>query len=220
MTSRRGLILILMGLAFAPLAVSAAPLPPPAPLSDAERALADAAARYLDGLTSAEGRFVQRDGAGREATGAFWIQRPGRARFDYDPPSGLAVASDGRVVSEVNHQLKTIQSLPLSATPLSILLSKNIRLEGSVVVRKVTVTEDAFSLELAERRAGAKGKIVLAFTKAPLALSGWALTDARGQTITVRLTKLARAAPRPKAFFDIYDPSLHGPRPEATTPLS
>jgi outer membrane lipoprotein-sorting protein len=118
--------------------------------------LADEATRYLDGLTSVEGRFVQRDAAGREATGAFWIQRPGRARFDYDPPSGLAVASDGRVVSEVNHQLKTIQSLPLSATPLSILLSKNIRLDGSVVVRKVTVAEDAFSLELAQRRAGAK----------------------------------------------------------------
>lgn len=219
MTSRRGLILTLAGLSLTPLALWAAPTTAPEPLSDADRALADQAARYLDGLTSAEGRFVQRDGAGREAAGAFWIQRPGRARFDYDPPSGLSVASDGRVVSEVNHQLKTIQSLPLNLTPLGILLSKNIRLDGSVMVRKVTVTENAFSLEVAERRAGAKGKIVLAFTKAPLALAGWALTDARGQTITVRLTKLARAAPRPKAFFDIYDPSLHGPRPGAPTTL-
>jgi outer membrane lipoprotein-sorting protein len=219
MSLRRTLLVALAAMGLARTA-DAAPPPAPSPLAPADQALTADAAHYLDGLTEAEGRFVQTDGAGRQATGSFWIQRPGLARFDYDPPSGLSVASDGHLVSQVNHQLKTIQSLPLGATPLSILLARNIRLDGKVEVRKVTATDKAFAVEMAERGAGAHGKIVLQFSRDPIALAGWALTDARGQTINVRLTRLVRAAPRPKAFFNIYDPSLHGPRPQDGTPLS
>ena len=192
----------------------AEPASPPG-LSVGDQALVDKATAYLQALTCAEGRFVQSDASGREVAGTFWLQRPGRARFDYDPPSGLAIASDGRLVSVVNHRLKTIQSYPLGLTPLSIFLSRDIRLDRDVVVRKVDANATTFTLVAAERRARDRGFIALSFAREPLALAGWSLTDARGQTVRVRLTRLARAAPRPKAFFDIYDPSLHGPRPDA-----
>lgn len=185
----------------------------------ADEPLVDAAARYLDGLTTAQGRFVQEDSAGHQASGTFWLQRPGRARFDYDPPSGLAMASDGTLVSVVNHQLKTIQSYPLSFTPLALFLARDIRLGRGGFVRQVRSRSADFDIELAKPKGASKERIDLTFSRAPLALTGWTLTDARGQTVKVRLTSLQRSAPRPKAFFNIYDPSLHGSRPAGSVPL-
>jgi len=179
-------------------------------LSPADQALVGQAAAYLDGLTNAEGRFVQTDGAGRQESGAFWLQRPGRARFDYDPPSGLAMASDGHLVSVVNRRLKTIQNYPLGFTPLSIFLSRNIRLDRKVTVETVTASDQALHITLAEGRSSGRGTIRLDFTRSPLALAGWRIVDSRGQAVEVTLTRLDRSAPRPKSFFDIYDPSLHG----------
>lgn len=219
MIRRRPVLIALMLMSFAGTAWGSPVTPVTPALSAADQALVDQAAHYLNGLTSAEGRFVQTDAAGRKASGAFWIQRPGRARFDYDAPSGLAMASDGRLVSVVNHRLKTIQSYPLGMTPLSIFLAKDVHFTGNVVVRQVKASANALTIEAADRRAPSRGRVSLIFAREPLALTGWSLTDARGQTVDVAITKLERSAPRPKAFFDIYDPSLHGPRPGETTPL-
>jgi outer membrane lipoprotein-sorting protein len=185
-------------------------------LSPADRALVDQAVGYLDGLTSAEGRFVQTDRAGRQESGSFWLQRPGRARFDYDPPSGLVMASDGHLVSVVNRRLKTIQNYPLGFTPLSIFLSRNIRLDRKVMIEKVAASDSQLSITLADGRGANHGRIRLDFQRSPVALTGWALSDARGQGVDVRLTHLEPSAPKPKAFFDIYDPSLQGSRSEAS----
>jgi outer membrane lipoprotein-sorting protein len=181
-----------------------------AALAPEDQTLVDQAARYLDSLTNAEGRFVQTDGAGRQESGAFWLQRPGRARFDYDPPSGLAMASDGRLVSVVNRRLKTIQNYPLGFTPLSIFLSRSIRLDRKVKVENVTASGSEFHIKLADGRASSHGSIRLDFNRSPISLTGWMLTDSRGQGVEVRLTRLERSAPKPKSFFDIYDPSLQG----------
>jgi len=206
MFPRRGLIIgfIGVGLALTTQGVWGAPL------SDRDQALVDQAARYLDGLRSAEGRFVQTDGAGRQESGAFWLQRPGRARFDYDPPSGLAMASDGHLVSVVNRRLKTIQNYPLSFTPLSLFLSRNIRLDRNVTVEKVAASDSEFQITLAGGRGADHGNIRLDFKRSPVALTGWRLIDSRGQTVDVRLTRLEISTPKPKSFFDIYDPGLHG----------
>ena len=207
MTPRRGL---LFGLAASCAGLTAAAAAWGAPLSPTDQALVDQAAHYLDGLTSAEGRFVQTDGAGRQESGGFWLQRPGRARFDYDAPSGLAMASDGRLVSVVNRRLKTIQNYPLGFTPLSIFLSRNIRFDRKVTVEKVTASDSELNITLADSRGVGHGRIRLDFKRSPMTLTGWLLTDSRGQSVDVRLTRLERSEPKPKSFFDIYDPSLHG----------
>jgi outer membrane lipoprotein-sorting protein len=207
MVPRRGLI---FGLIASSIAIARGKGAWGAALSPADEALVDQAVRYLDGLTSAEGRFVQTDGAGRQESGTFWLQRPGRARFDYDPPSGLAMASDGHLVSVVNRRLKTIQNYPLGFTPLSIFLARNIRLDRKVTIEKVTASDSQLNFTLGDSRGPDHGRIRLDFQRSPVALMGWMLIDTRGQGVEVRLTRLERSAPKPKAFFDIYDPSLQG----------
>ena len=85
--SRRSLTLALAAAPFA----GAAPALAQTPLSAADKALVDRAVAYLEGLTEAKGRFVQTDHRGRSTTGQLYLKRPGKARFAYDPPSGLLV---------------------------------------------------------------------------------------------------------------------------------
>ncbi|MDQ2861432.1 MAG: outer membrane lipoprotein carrier protein LolA [Pseudomonadota bacterium] len=201
----RGLISIAIFFV-APLTLAAAPPPPPA-LTAPDTALVARASAYLQSLTTAKGRFTQTDTRGQVTQGTVWVQRPGKARFEYDPPSGLVIASDGHEVSVVDRRLKTIQSYPLGLTPLALLLARDIRLDKGVTVTQVARFPHAFAITARDGRKKAQGQIVLYFADAPIALTGWALTDAQGRTVRVRLS-VNPAPPREARFFELYDPTL------------
>jgi outer membrane lipoprotein-sorting protein len=163
---------------------------------------------YLQGLTTARGRFVQTDARGGQASGTFYLQRPGLARFDYDPPTGLTIVSDGRQVSEVDRRLKTRHSYPLGWTPLALFLGKDIRLDRRVRVTRVLRGSGTLQIIVEDASARSQGAIALDFSDAPLALSGWSLMGGRGNAVTVRLKSFAPVEPRDPAFF-----TLAGSRP-------
>ncbi len=212
--SRRAILAVAALIGAAPFAVAAAPAP--LALSAPDAALVARAVAYLQTLTTARGRFVQTDARGAVTQGTIWLQRPGRARFEYDPPSGLVVASDGHEVSVVDRRLKTIHSYPLGLTPLSLFLARDIRLDKGVAVSRVDRQAGGFSITARDGRKKAEGRIVLDFADTPVALTGWALTDAQGRTVRVRLVGLVPAAPRERKFFELHDPSP--PSDLGTTP--
>jgi outer membrane lipoprotein-sorting protein len=183
----------------------------PNPLSPDDARDVASVVDYLEGLTSAKGRFVQTDARGAETQGVFYLQRPGRARFDYDPPSGLSIASDGQVVWVVDHRLKTIRSYPLGATPLALFLARHIRLDRGVRVRRVIHGDDTLTIVAEDARKNAQGSIALTLTRSPLVLTGWTLTDARGGVVKVQLTDFDRAEPHGADFFKLADPRTGRP---------
>jgi outer membrane lipoprotein-sorting protein len=197
------------------LALAAAPLAGHAlaqgRLSAADQALVDRAVAYLEGLTEAKGRFSQTDSRGRTVTGQLFLKRPGKARFDYDPPSGLLVVSDGGVVSVQDTRLKTFDSYPLGATPLSLFLAKTIRLDKGVSITRVSRLSDGFSITARDGKKETTGEITLTFTDTPLALAGWTVTDAQGQPTRVRLLDLQRASGLDKSLFVLKDPRPKNP---------
>lgn len=200
------------------LALTAAPslaavTPPPSPVLSAEdRALVQRAAAYLEGLTTVEGRFTQTNPRGGAASGTFYLQRPGKARLDYDAPSGVTVASDGRALTAVDRRLKTIQRVPLGFTPFAMFLARNIRLDKGVTITGVNHTAQGFSLTAQRGRKATQGQIALSFANSPLALKGWALTEPQGGTTTVSLAGLAPAASHPTAFFQPILPPAAPPQ--------
>jgi outer membrane lipoprotein-sorting protein len=192
------------------LALAAAPLASPAfaqgALSAADKALVDRAVAYLEGLTEAQARFVQTDARGRATTGQLFLKRPGKARFAYDPPSGLLVVSDGGVVSVQDKRLKTFDQYPLSATPLSLFLARTIRLDRGVTVTRVARLADGFSITARDGKKETAGQISLTFRDNPMALVGWTVTDAQGRPTQVQLRGLERASGLDRSLFVLKDP--------------
>jgi outer membrane lipoprotein-sorting protein len=154
-------------------------------------ALISRAVTYLDGLTAAKGSFRQTDPKGVTVTGTFYLARPGRARFQYDPPSGLLITSDGRTVIMSDSRLKTFQHFALSSTPLALFLADHIRLDKGAKVTRVEHNADSFSITARDGHGLSQGQVTLYFAEGPLRLSGWALIDAQGRATQVALGPLS-----------------------------
>ena len=191
------------------LALAAAPLATPAfaqAITPPEQALVDRAVAYLQDLGEAKARFVQTDARGASSQGTVWLKRPGKARFAYDPPSGLLVVSNGSTVSVADARLKTFDAYPLVSTPLSLFLAKTIRLDRGVQVTRVARMSDGFSITARDVKKETAGQITLTFTDTPLALAGWSVTDAQGRATRVALSGLQASPGLDPGLFVLKDP--------------
>jgi outer membrane lipoprotein-sorting protein len=166
-------------------------IPPVTRADPQDDALVTRAVAYLDALTAAKGSFQQTDPRGVTVTGAFYLARPGRARFQYDPPSGLLITSDGKTVIMSDSRLKTFQHFALSSTPLALFLADHIRLDRGAKVVRVEHNADTFSITARDSHGLSQGQVTLYFAEAPLRLSGWALIDAQGRATQVALGPLS-----------------------------
>ena len=195
--TRRGLIAAAIA---APLAARAAALAPN------DQFLVDRAVAYLQALGEARARFVQTDGRGASTTGTLFLKRPGKARFAYDPPSGLLVVSNGSTVAVADSRLKTFAAYPLMSTPLSLFLAKTVRLDQGVEVTHVSHAADGFSITARDGRRQTAGEITLTFKEGPLTLIGWSVTDAQSRVVRVQLQDLSPVSGLDPGLFVLKDP--------------
>ena len=212
MTTRRTLLAAGLAAALAsPALVSPAwaqgsTAPVPSKLTAEQKALLDKATAYIQGLSSAKGRFVQTDQRGTQTQGTFYLQRPGKARFAYDPPAGLLVVSNGNNVNIFDSRLKTYESYPLSKTPLNLLLAREVRLDRGVVITDVRPLADGFTIVAQDAKRQALGRISIDFSNSPVGLMGWTVTDIKGGQIRVRLADFAETADLDPKLFVLTDP--------------
>lgn len=200
--SRRAALAVLFVTAAPALAWAA----PPAALSPEDQALVDKAVAYLEGLNQVKGRFTQTDQRGRTATGDFYLKRPGKIRFAYDPPNERLLVSDGSRVSVQDKRLQTFEQYALSLTPLSLFLAKHIRLDRGVRVTKVTPYSDGFSISAVDNGHITPGKVTLVFGDNPMRLKEWSIVDAQGAETRVQLADLTPVASLDPSLFVLRDP--------------
>ena len=179
----------------------------PAGLTPEQAGRVQMANAYLTDLRSVQGRFNQVDAQGVETSGTLWLRRPGKARFQYDAPADLLVVSDGSNVMVNDRRLKTFDQYPLWATPLGLLLAKQVRLDKGVEITAVTDTADGFTVTARDSRRRTEGSITLRFTTAPITLAGWTVTDGQGQRTQVAIGPLHGIADPDPQLFVLRDPN-------------
>ena len=210
----RRTLLLLAVLAAAP-AAAQAPAPPARPalktpyaLSPQDRAATDRAADYLQGLATVSARFSQTAPDGKVSGGLLYMQRPGKARFEYDPPARMLIVSDGRTVAVSDMRLKSFDRYPLSATPLNLLLAKQVRLDRGVKIGRVDRNSEGFAITAVDIAHERDGRIVIYFADEAgrLALRGWNVIDAQGRLTKVRLGDLQPRSGLAPELFAVRDP--------------
>ena len=156
------------------------------------------------------------------STGDIYLKRPGKARFQYDQPSGLQVVADGRNVSVWDPRLKTFDRAPLDATPLVILLAHQVRLDLDTEITRVGTLDDGFYITARNARgqARAEGYITMVFGQSPTVLRGWTLVDGQGQATKVKIADLKPGSVDPAQFVlnDPRPPSERGPPAKTAKP--
>lgn len=178
-------------------------LSPNSPFSPGQQVVLANIADYFNSFDTMEGEFIQIGPRGEESEGVFFIDKPGKIRFRYNPPVKLDVISDGRSVAIRDIRAKTQDLYPLSKTPLRYLLSDHIDLTSAEIVDRVREEADLISLEIVEKGAF-KGKLTLIFDRQTYELRQWIVTDAQGLSTSVAIFNTATDRPSDPQLFKIY----------------
>lgn len=187
-----------------------APRPTVAPLKPGEttafdakqRVLVDRVSAYLSNTRTLIGDFVQVGPDGSKSQGEFFLQKPGRVRFDYNPPNPTELIADGSSVVVRDRKLATQDLYPLSQTPLRFLLSDRLDLLRDTNLIGV-YADDVFVTVVIEERSilGGTHRLMLMFSAQDFQLKQWTVTDPQGYDTTVAIYNLdTTKRPDPNLF--------------------
>lgn len=169
-----------------------------------------AVADYLNSFATLEADVTQLAQNGSRSTGRLFIQRPGRMRLDYDPPSKiLLVATDWRLVF-YDGSIRQVNVIPVSQTPLSVLLDYEIDFQEAVEVTRVVRDEGEIGLTVVNRDNPEQGSVTLSFSEQPLQLLSWLVVDAQGNKTRVILDNVQTDVRLDPELFRWRDPRIYG----------
>ncbi len=208
MIRRRALAALLLGLGVAaPAAAQTTPLQ----LSADDQALVSQVETYLNDQKGLSANFLQVAWDGSTRTGKAWLQRPGRMRFQYDPPDpALLVAGFGTLVYH-DPSVNQTSYIPLNSTPLGILLAEHVNLTSSnTVITGIQRLPGEDDITLIRKDKPGQGTLTLVFGTNPLQLRQWVVTDAQGKQTRVSLYDILPGGPYPDSLFTF---EAHAPQP-------
>lgn len=159
---------------------------------------------YLNRLQTATGGFTQIADDGTISTGTIYIKRPGRVRFEYNPPERSLVVAGGGSVAVFDARSNTgPERYPLNQTPLSIILAANVSLGQANMVTGHTSDGATTTVTAQDPAHPEYGSIQMVFTADPVELRQWIVTDDAGQKTTVILNDLRSGVPVRDILFNI-----------------
>ncbi|NNK16342.1 MAG: outer membrane lipoprotein carrier protein LolA [Sulfitobacter sp.] len=162
---------------------------------------------YLNQLQTAKGEFTQINDDGSISTGTIYIKRPGKVRFEYNPPeSALVIAGSNTVVIYDKKSNQPAESYPLSRTPLSIILARNVNLGAANMVTGHRFDGTATVVTAQDPENPEYGNIQLKFTGNPIELRQWVINDGNGSQTTIVLGDLQKGGNLPNSLFDVGSP--------------
>jgi outer membrane lipoprotein-sorting protein len=180
--------------------------PPPARepvnFTPQQRQLVDKVSGYLSRVHVMSGAFAQIAADGRRSNGQFYVQKPGKVRFEYDPPSPIDIIADGSSVVVRDRKMATQDLYPLSQTPLRFLLADKIDLLRDTHVTAVTADELFVSIVVEEKQALiGTSRLMMMFDAKNLELRQWVVTDPQGFDTTIAVSNLdSNRRPDPSLF--------------------
>jgi outer membrane lipoprotein-sorting protein len=173
---------------------------------------------YINSIRTLQARFVQSNPNGSVVQGTLYVSRPGRLRFQYDPPSQLKIVADGTQVTMWDPANKDFGQWPIGWTAASFLVKNPLKLSGDITVEAQQRTpEGLLALTLVQTRKPQEGKIVIRLSENPMQLRGWTIIDNRGNKVDVTLTGLQTGMQLADSLFKYDGPDAgqilgHGQR--------
>lgn len=155
-----------------------------------QMAVVDKINEYFNTAKNLEGKFVQTDANATRKKGRFFIERPGKVRFDYSAPSREKIISNGEYLAIENHDLRTTDRYPLDSTPFRLLLKEKVDLAQDARIIAIDSNDKLLVLTVEDKEARGGGQIRLFFDWPTIALKEWIITDAQGLNTRIELAEL------------------------------
>ncbi|MFZ2870239.1 LolA family protein [Zavarzinia sp.] len=200
--NRRGLLGLALGLAAAPLFGTARA----ATLNDRDKADVARVEGLFNSFRTLEARFTQVDSNGGMAEGKLFLRRPGRLRFEYDPPVPLLIVSDGTWLIVYDKEIKQVDRYPLGRTPIGVLVREKVAFDDGLEVTDVVRDSQAFGVSVIAPANKDDGRLTLIFTENPFEFRQWQVLDAQGINTVVTLDDVKLGGDFDPKLFVFNDP--------------
>ena len=166
---------------------------------------------YFANLKTVKSRFIQTNADGSQLRGTFYLSRPGKLRFEYDPPNKDFVVADGYFIYFYDGEMKQQTNAPISQTLADFLLRKNLKLSGDLKVTRIMRAGGYIQITMIQRDLPKAGELTLGFTEAPkYQLKKWRIKDSVGNITETELFDVQTGLKLPSSLFAYRDPESKG----------
>jgi outer membrane lipoprotein-sorting protein len=183
-------------------------------LDEKQTALVKQVNDYFNGLENLKGSFVQTGADKKRMRGKFFVQRPGKFRFEYALPSKQLVVSDGEYLAIQDLDIETEDRVALDQTPFRLLLRKDVDLIRDAKIMEIQDSDDVLVVAVQDKSPDSPGKIKLFLGKKPtLDLKEWTTLDAQNLETRVEVSDLVKGEKVDVSLFKIAPVGLTRSQP-------
>jgi outer membrane lipoprotein-sorting protein len=163
---------------------------------------------YLSDVRTISAEFIQTSPSGETTTGKFLLERPGKLRMEYDPPTPVLMVTSGSDIVYYDRELDQISRIGLDSTLVGFMARDQIRFDDSVTITNIENKNSSIRISLIQVKRPKDGMLTLEFTDKPLEFRNMSMTDSSGQVTAVSLTNARFNLPLPSSLFIFKDPHL------------
>jgi len=157
---------------------------------------------YFRDLVNLSGQFVQVDPDLKQTKGKFYVQKPGKFRFDYSSPSKKIIISDGKFLAIQDLDLRNEDVYELDNTPFRLLLKKNVNILEDARIIAISSNEAQVAVQISDKSPDTAGSIIIVIGLQPEpTLLGWVTTDGQGQNTNVTVSELSKPEKFDRSLF-------------------
>lgn len=168
---------------------------------------------YLSQLSTIKARFNQVAPDGSVQTGTFFLKRPGKMRWEYDPPTPVLLVSNGSTITYYDSDLGQVNYIDINDTLAGFLTRKDIQLDNDATkVTKFEAAADVIRITVVDATKPTEGSLTLEFVDRPLQLKFMTVSDAAGAQTRVQLQGAEYGTALDNSLFVFKDPRGVTPR--------
>ncbi|MFN7039365.1 MAG: LolA family protein [Alphaproteobacteria bacterium] len=163
---------------------------------------------YLNNINTMVADFVQIDANGTELSGKFFLSRPGKLRWQYNPPSPILIVVNGSLLSHYDFDLDQISHVSAEDSLASFLTRKLIKLSSDIKVNDLLTSKGTIRINLVKKGKEEEGELILIFNENPIELKKIELQDSVGQLTSISLYNIRKEIELPKDLFILKNPKF------------
>lgn len=161
---------------------------------------------YLSGLSSITSEFTQVAPDGTLTSGKFFLERPGKMRWQYNPPTPVLMVANGSEMIYYDYELEQLTHIPLDSTLVGFLAKNKISFSDSVGIISFEEKTGSIRIGIAQKERPTDGQLILEFVDKPLLIRNMVVTDTSGQVTTVSLNNANFGVKIDEKLFEFRDP--------------
>lgn len=161
---------------------------------------------YLNALKSFAASFKQTADDGEKSGGMFYLLRPGKLRWEYDPPTPIIIIAKGSLLTYYDTELEQVSHVGLDDTLAGFLTRETISFTEGIRILKFNKADGQINITIAQKDKESEGELTMVFSDKPVELQSIAILDAVGKKTLIEFEGSVRDVPLGEELFVLPKP--------------